>query len=86
MTATMTRWMMMAGVIAAIVGASPARGDFALPSFFVKDPEQNSAEWAAAVASEKGLINTDVDFRSMTPGPARQPASANGRGPGMPTA
>jgi hypothetical protein len=68
MIATVARRMMLIGGIAALVGGSSARGDYNLPTFFVADPQHNSQEWTSAIASENGLINTDVNFRSVTPG------------------
>jgi hypothetical protein len=62
------RWrVILIGGFAAIAGASTARGDFDLPSFFVDDPTHNSQNWTSAVASERGLINSDVNFQTMTP-------------------
>lgn len=68
MTATNVRRAMLVGWIAAILGASSARADFNLPSFFVDDPAHNSHNWADAISVAGGKINGDVNFQTMPTG------------------
>ena len=63
-----TRRVMLLGGIAAVLGASAARADFTLPSFFVNDPAHNSNNWTDAVSAARGTINGDVNFRGMSAG------------------
>ncbi len=57
----------MVTALVLVAGAS-ARAGFNPPGFYVDDPTKNSRDWTAAVFAENGKLNTDVDFRAMTPG------------------
>jgi hypothetical protein len=67
---TSITWMLSS--LLPLLAASSAGAGYTFPAFYVDHPTTNSQDWAAGVFASGGVINTDVNFQSMSQGAINQ--------------